>query len=50
MLGSCIFLEKYGIKHFGAGVNVYFHLGDKTTIVNLKDGCRHHVTFKFFKC
>ena len=49
VLGSCVFLEKYGTKHFGAGVSVYFHLGVSTTIVNLKHRLRYHAIFKFFK-
>ena len=50
VLGSCTFLEKYGTKQFGAGINVYFHLGVGTTIANCKHGHRHHSLFKSFKC
>ena len=40
VFGSCTFLEKYGTKHFGTGISVYFHLGVGTTIVYLKYGHR----------
>ena len=49
MFGSCVFLEKYGTKHFGAGISVYFHLSVGATIVYLKHGHRHNAMFKFFK-
>ena len=49
VLGSCMFLEKYGNKLFGCGINAYFHLGIGTTVTNLEHGRRHHMMFKFFK-
>ena len=34
VLGSCAFLEKYGIKHFGTSISVYFHLNVIATIID----------------
>ena len=47
--GSYMLLEKYGTKHFGTGISVYFHLGVGTTIVYLKHRHRHNAMFKFCK-
>ena len=45
VFGSCMFLENYGTKNFGAGVSVYFYLGVGPAMVYFEHGHRDNVMF-----